>query len=889
MKLLFRLFSPKERAPWARGQRQPTSIQHRRFLWGCLLCGLFVLMLGLGASRVVAQNESDIKQAEDQVIRQYVLPSPPKQSPVYKPAPTAPARSESPSRSTPTRASTPRRRTESEAPAPRPRQNAAPQAAPRSAPQAAPAPVRRSAPRPQPAEAPEPEEIEETPAPESITETETDTDTESLPPAQYVMQFNRSPVVGNRFRLQGIYSQARLGFTRPRGWDIKSVKANIRYQHSPALLASRSNLTVQVNGTSVGSIPLNRQESQIGQALFNVPPKLIQDYNEVTLVAQQNNDPKCSDPTDPTLWTEVLPDSKLLFEYQPQAIPLNLTRYPYPFFDDLSLEPNRIVYLLPSVSDAWLTAAPRFQAALGRLADFRPIETRLVQDVDDVEPNERLVVIGTPADQPVLKSLDLPFAIPGNQVLDGNKSPLPDDVGLLMLTTTQKGSVPVLVVTGNGAAGVTKAAQFLVQPDTSKLAAGQAVVVTDLKNIPTPSPRKWPLYLPEQDNFTLKDLATAMDGKAFQDITVRGSSAPPIEIDFRALPDDQFTRGSSMNLVYSYGPQVNPRLSAVEVLLNDENVFVGGARLTNENGATRQTLKVDLPANLIKPDSKIKVAFRLNPKEPPECGKITDQQLTGTVHADTSFQLRREKSVRLPDLALLQSGFPFAAPQDLSSTAMVVPDSPSNADLLVLLSISERLGRLSRADSIKLNAYTTTTLPPDTGKTHHLVAVGTRDKFPFPNVLDSGEFRLGEAFSRLTSQASIQTLPDESGVIKEVLSPENSDRVLLALSAQTEEGLDQVRQVISQDPWFFQLQEDTVLISRTQDNVAAYNPDAYTLEFFQRAPAQKRLEDTNLLGRVRRYLQDNWLLLPIGIVTIALLLYGIAQLYLNRVTDKKSH
>lgn len=350
-----------------------------------------------------------------------------------------------------------------------------------------------------------------------------------------------------------------------------------------------------------------------------------------------------------------------------------------------------------------------------------------------------------------------------------------------------------------------------------------------------------------------------------------------------------------MNLRYSYGPQVNPRLSAVEVLLDD--VFIGGARLTSENGATRQTLKVDLPANLIKPTSKIKVAFRLNPKEPPECGKVIDQQLTGTIHADTDFKLNRENAVELPDLELLQTGFPFAAPQDLSSTTLVVPDSPSDTDLLTLLAFSERLGRLSRSDSIQIKTYTASAVTADIAKKHHLVGIGTRDKFPFPKVLESGGFRLLDAFALQTDRGSIQSLPDQSGVIKEVISPENSvseagrgsaPRVLLALSAQTEDGLEQVRQIISKDPWFFQLREDTVLVSSDVSNPDIYDPDAYKLEFLQRAPRTKRLENTNLLSKVIRYLQENWFILPVGIVAIVLLLYGIGQSYLNRVTDKKS-
>jgi hypothetical protein len=342
-----------------------------------------------------------------------------------------------------------------------------------------------------------------------------------------------------------------------------------------------------------------------------------------------------------------------------------------------------------------------------------------------------------------------------------------------------------------------------------------------------------------------------------------------------------------MNLVYSYGPQVNPRTSAVEVLL--DNDFIGGARLDAEQGATRQTLKVDLPAKLIQPTSKIQVAFRLNPREPGQCGRITDQQLTGTLHADTNFNLNRQNSVQLPNLELLQLGFPFAAPQDLSSTAIVVPDSPSDTDLLTLLTFSERLGRLSQADSIKLNAYTVGTLTPDIRKNNHLVGIGIREKFPFPQAIEAGSFRLSDAFSRQSSQASVQTLPDTQGVIKEVLSPDNGSRVLLVLTAQTEKGLERVRQIISKDPWFFQLQEDTVLVSNDQQNASSNDPDVYKLEFFKRAPSTTRLENTDPLAKVSRFLQDNWFLLPVGIVVIALLLYGIAQLYLKRISDKKTH
>lgn len=706
----------------------------------------------------------------------------------------------------------------------------------------------------------------------------------------YNLEFNRSPIVGNRMRLRGVYSEARLAFTRPRSWklDRGNVKALVRFQHSPALYASRSNLTMLVNGTSVGSVPLNRKQSQIGQVLLNIPPKLLQDYNELTIVAQQNNSLECSNPNSPDLWTEILPDSKLIFNFQPQQIPLNFSRYPYPFFDELGLDTNQIVYLQPSqVSQSWLTPAARLQAALGRIADFRPIETSLVSDVSDVKANQRLVIIGTPSEQPALSTWkNLPLKVISSQVLDRDNNPIPDDTGVLLITRIDKSNIPVLIATGNSSKAVAKAVQFLTQPDVRKMGTGQVVLVDKLQETQTPGNRQWPRYLPEKNTFQLSEIKTQVTGQPFGDVTVRGAAAPAIDIDFRALPDDRFLRGSSMNLVYSYGPQMNPRTSAIEVLLDD--VFIGGARLDSESGANRKNLKVNLPENLIKPNSKLQVFFRMNSREPfdkQNCLQPPDQQLTGTVHSDTSFDLRREISADLPDLNLLKFGFPLAAPQDLSKTAVVLPQNPATTDILTLLAFSDRIGRLSQADAVKLDVYTPETLPEAVRNQNHLVGIGTREKFPIPDVFQSSGLNLSQAFSRLSTQATIQTPQDGQGMIKQIISPWNGDRVILALTAQSETGLERVRQVLNQDSWFFQLKKDTVLISSDQKNPVPYDPDAYQLDFFQSAPSIKRWEKTTLLSKVSRLVQENWLLLPIGVVGFSILLYGISQLYIKRLSN----
>jgi hypothetical protein len=703
-------------------------------------------------------------------------------------------------------------------------------------------------------------------------------------PGQYVLEFNRSPVVGNRLRLESIYDETRLWFTRPRNWKTESVKVQLRYRHSPALYASRSNLTVLINGTSIGSVPLNQPEGKIASAIFDVPARLIQDYNELTVAALQNNSPTCTqDPYDPSLWSEILPDSKILFNVQPQPVPLNFERYPYPLFDTLSLEANQIAYLLPQATDeTWLTSTTRLQASLGQIAQYRELDTRLIESLDQVKDPERLVIIGTPTAQPSLADLKLPLSLKNKQLLDSKQAVIPNDVGVLLMTTVN-GKTPVLVATGNSDQAVEKAVQFLVQAPDRQLATGSVILVNQLDQVPTPPVREWRGYLPVADQFKLSDLHS-FDDKPYGDVSVRGSHSPALEFDFRSLPDDRLLPGSSMTLRYSYSPQINPLTSQVEVQL--DGVPLAGARLTSVNGANNQSVRIDLPAEGVKPNSKMQVNFRLDPRERRSCSRVTDQQLWGKILADTSFNLKREHVVRLPDLKLLQSGYPFNSPQDLSATAIVLPNQPKPADLLLLLETGERLGRLSRFDSVKLTVFRADRLPETERQSKHLIAIGTQSRFPLPEAYQAENLALQRSSGRQWQGSQVQTSPDTEGVVKAIFSPWNRDRVLLALTSQTDAGLEQVRDLISQDGLFSQLEGDTVLISANTTNPSPYDAQDYTLEFLHQTP-QREIATTGMSDQAARLLRNNWFILAPGLVVAALIFFGIAQFYLRKFTGQE--
>lgn len=698
---------------------------------------------------------------------------------------------------------------------------------------------------------------------------------------QYVLEFNRSPVVGNRFRFDGIYDEARLSFTRPRHWQIKTVKVHLRYRHSPALYATRSNMTVIINGASIGSLPLNQPENKIGDAVFEVPLNVLQNYNELVVAVLQNNSPTCTqDPYDPSLWSEVLPDSKIVFDFQPQPVSLDFSQYPYPIFDELSLESNQVAYLQPkTIDEDWLTATTRFHAALGRVADFRTLENRTIQKIEDVKETERLIIIGTPKTQPILQDLKLPLKLQGDRLTNPKGEAIAPDTGILILTTAQQDKVPVLIATGNGPEGVAKAVQFLVQPQNRQMGTGPVILVESVMPVETPPLREWKGYLPLQNSFQLKDLKNYQN-QPYQDVTVRGSHSPAMDFDFKVLPDERLLPGNEMVLRYSYGPQINPLTSMIEVAL--DGVALDGARLTSVAGAKNETLVVRLPEERITPQSRIQVNFRLDPRERRSCSRVTDQQLWGTIHADTQFELQREPLVKLPDLKLLKTGYPFVAPQDLSNTAIALANQPSTADLNLLLEVAERLGRLSKADSVQVSVYRISKLPPSLREQAHLIGIGSRQKFPFPEVFENDQrFQLQPQTTRNWQESQIQTPQDSEGVVQQRLSPWNGDRALLALSAQNDTGLQQLRDLFGEDPLFYQLQGDTVLISRNTPNPSAYDPNDYSLEFLQQT-TPRTVKIASAPEQFWQQIRRSWFMLASGMVVAALVLYGVLQMLMNR-------
>lgn len=689
----------------------------------------------------------------------------------------------------------------------------------------------------------------------------------------FVLQFDRNSQIFAGANMRGRFASTELNFTRPRRWNLKRLTGVIRFTHSPVLLPS-SVLVVQVNGETYATVNLDKSNVNGGEVRFSVPVERLFDYNTLRIIVNQRMDTECEDPYDPALWTQIAPDSQLTFEFQddPKPTILDFGRFPLPFFDELDIQPTELSYIRPSnFSTDWLTAVSRVSAYFGRLVQFRPLQSKIIDQAS--ASRTPVIIIGTPAQQPALSQLasQIPFPLRDGQWLDGDGTPLGSEVGLLALASVANESQPVLIISGNTETAVLRAVAFLTQPRNGKLGAGKAIVVSEVDEIPLAPRRDWPAHIPPRPQFSLREIG-------FKDTTIRGIFAAPVEFSFRALPDDLMPKTGKMTLNFAYGSGLNNNLSTVEVLI--DNVAIASFGLSDPKGRTRASETFEVPAHLIKPSSAMQIYFRLYPNQFDACRLTAAEQIWGTIHSDTHFDIPRQEIVDLPNLELFRTGYPFTIRQDLSETALVLPDTPTLEELELMLEVSERLGRLSRADGMKLEAYVRSQVSDAVLRDRHLIGVGLQGnerRYPLQRALTvEGSLGIAPLLTRFRGDNVVQTFTDEQGVITQVISPWNSQRVVLNLTAQRTKSLTILQRFFALDNSFFQMSGDTIFLNSETD-----------FYYLTRLP-KRMVANVSPVNRLYLFLRQNWILLPIGFLVIALGLYGLMQVYL-RVIQRRNH
>lgn len=616
--------------------------------------------------------------------------------------------------------------------------------------------------------------------------------------------------------LETVRTFRQYNFTKPKGWDVlSSSKVHVAFQHSLNLLPERSSLNILLNNRILKTIRLEKSNAEPTTIDFNIPPDLLKDHNTLTFQVDQHYTYDCEDPFSAELWTTVLGDTYLQLDYDRVKVQPDLAHFPYPLMDELNnYSPTRVGYIMPgSVSDESLSAFATAVTYIGQTGSWRELDPYLAT-TGDLGKNNGFVVVGTPSENQAVSTVSSGFDVKlsGSQFVHPKTGEvLPEDAGVIqMVPNPRNPSQGVLVISGNGPAGVLKAARALAQKPSNALLVGRSAIVEDINTGDEYPYRAWDGFV-QYSGDTFKQLGLPT-------LTARGITSLPLFYKLKIMPD-LFMPGKSkakVKVIYSYSSQVEEELSKLEIRLNGKSI-TEGIPLKPEGGRLEE-FTFEVPSEELFNYNDLEFKFHLFPVKFDPCRYVTDVHLWGTIHNTSSVVLPAEMKTPLPDVGLINDGaFPFTMYQDLSQLSVVMPDAPNNAEMDLMLQSLTRIGRESASKrGIRLTAHHVASLPGDQRGSNHLIAIGQKSNNKMIADL-KGKFKLLTDGNTTTLKGADKKLVDlsydnQQGVMEEMISPWNDSRVLMTLTGETDAALQKLSEFFRDDALFATIEPGNVAV-----------------------------------------------------------------------------
>ncbi|MGD8624504.1 MAG: cellulose biosynthesis cyclic di-GMP-binding regulatory protein BcsB [Anaerolineae bacterium] len=215
--------------------------------------------------------------------------------------------------------------------------------------------------------------------------------------------------------MKGPLSATRFYFGLPSTWALRQggyLALHLEYVAAGHESDPPAFLRVSMNDTLLRTEALETSDGL--RLLIYFPPDTLlatDEQNINTLKLELEVDEECERALLVSL--TVKNSSFLHFAYRRKPVQPNLALYPAPLYQPQALEQGELRFVLPSEpTAAELEAAAMIAARLGQLTVGQmPISTVLSSDLQGVAPQEHLLIVGQPEDQPSIRQLDLPVPV----------------------------------------------------------------------------------------------------------------------------------------------------------------------------------------------------------------------------------------------------------------------------------------------------------------------------------------------------------------------------------------------------------------------------------------------------------------------------------------------
>lgn len=500
---------------------------------------------------------------------------------------------------------------------------------------------------------------------------------------------------GEPFQLRGTDPTYSVPFSIPSDEVVTALKLRLDFAYSPALLANLSHLKILVNGEIAATVALPKEQS--GTNLVRevmIDPRLLADFNQISLQFIGHYTTDCEDPYHSSLWLNVSNLSTLEFTSTPLSVQNDLALLPAPFFDRRENRRLELPFVFGSApSTGVLEAAGIVSSWFGALASYRgawfPANLNTI-------PADDIIVFATNDDRPA--GLTIP-AINGPTLSVG--------------TNPTDARFKILYVLGRDAKELRTAATALGLGRNTF--SGETVAVTGLEGLKKRQPYDAPSWIPSDRPVKLGELAS------IDNMNVSGLRPDLIRVNLRTPPDlfAWKSKGVPIDLRYRYTPRPFVDKSTLNVNVNRNFVTAypllpfgelgGNETIAKKVQAALTTDKLlpgreefFVPLALMPARSQLQFHFHFDYPKLGACKDVEMRNLQASIDPDSTLDLASfPHYMQMPNLAVFaNAGFPFTRMADLSETAIIIPDSPGIPDIGTYLTLMGRMG-----ESTGLPAY----------------------------------------------------------------------------------------------------------------------------------------------------------------------------------------
>ncbi|HCR3983282.1 TPA: cellulose biosynthesis cyclic di-GMP-binding regulatory protein BcsB [Kluyvera ascorbata] len=461
---------------------------------------------------------------------------------------------------------------------------------------------------------------------------------------------------------------------------VSKALLNLTYTPSPSLLPITSQLKVYLNDELMDVLPVTKE--QLGKkvtAQIAVDPLYITDFNRIRLEFIGHYRDVCENPANNTVWLDVARNSSLDLTYRSLKVRNDLSHFPVPFFDtrdNRALELPMVFAASPDLQQQQAAGiiASWFGAKAGWRGQSFPV-------LFNTLPERNAIVFATNDRRPDFLRDHPAVNAPTIEMIDHPGNPY----------------MKLLVVFGRDDKDLLKAAQGIASGNI--LFRGDSVTVDEVKPLRPRVPYDAPNWVRTDRPVTFGELKTYE-----QQLQSTGLEPASINLSLNLPPDLYLMRstGIDMDLKYRYTMPPVKDSSRMDISLN--NQFLQSFNLDSTQDVNKLMLRLPVLQGLLDGKNDISIpALRLGAMNQLRFDfQYMNPMPGGTLENCITFQPVQNHVVigddstidfsdyyhflPMPDLrTFANAGFPFTRMADLSDTVIVMPKTPSEAQVSTLL------------------------------------------------------------------------------------------------------------------------------------------------------------------------------------------------------------